>query len=141
MATALRRPFGRAERRADRDSRRGSAPRMAAARGVWAFGGLMRMIARAIRLVAGIVALIIVVAIVLRVAGANPANGIVRAFHDTGRWLVGPFHNVFTEKDPKASIALNWGLAAVVYLIVGTLIASLVVRLAPSGARMRRRAD
>lgn len=95
-------------------------------------------LARLIRLVAGIVALIIVVGIVLRLLSANMGNTIVRDLHDAASFLVGPFKNVFSLKNPKANIAANWGLAAIVYLLVGSLIANLLVRLAPRGSLSRR---
>jgi hypothetical protein len=94
----------------------------------------MVLIARTVRLIAGSVALVIVAAILLRVLGANASNSIVRDVHDAGKALVGPFDNVFSLKNPKASIGLNWGLAALVYLIVGGFIASLIARAAPRGA-------
>ena len=124
MAHALRRSYrtGGAGR---------SRSRMAAARGASAMGSLLLAIARLVRLAAWLVALVIVVAIVLRIAGANPGNVIVRDIHDVAKALVGPFHNVFTIKNPKASIAANWGLAAVVWLVVGSVIASLLTRIAP----------
>ncbi len=89
----------------------------------------MITVARLVRTVAGIVAAILVIGIVLRLVGANPANSIVSDIHDAGNWLAGPFRNVFTVKNGKEAIALNWGLAAVVYLIVGALLASLIARL------------
>jgi hypothetical protein len=98
----------------------------------------MLTIARLIRLVAGVVFLIIAVAIVLRVAGANPANAFVRDIHDAGRWLVGPFNNVFKIRKPKTDLAVNWGLAAVIYLLVGGFIANLLARIAPRGVHSRR---
>jgi hypothetical protein len=104
---------------------------MAAARGASAMGALFLALARVVRLAAYLVALVIVVAIVLRIAGANPANVIVRDIHNVAKALVGPFHNVFDIKNPKASIAVNWGLAAVVWLILGSVIASLLTRIAP----------
>jgi hypothetical protein len=107
---------------------------MAAARGASAVGTLMLMIARLVRLVTALVALVIVVAILLRVLSANPGNVVVKDIHDIGKFLVGPFHNVFSIKNPKVSIAANWGLAAVVWLIVGSVIASLIARISPRGA-------
>jgi len=92
-------------------------------------------LARIVRALAGLIALIIVVAIVLFVLGANQSNGIVSAIHDAGAWLVGPFKNLFSIHNPKLAMAVNWGLAALVYLIVGHVIASLLVRMTP-----RRRA-
>jgi hypothetical protein len=95
----------------------------------------MLALARLVRLVAGIVFLILVAAILLRVFGANPGNTIVSDVHSAGRWLAGPFRNVFSIKNPKESIALNWGLAAVIYLLVGHLIASLLARMGAGGFR------
>jgi hypothetical protein len=109
----------------------------AAAAGVAAgIGGVLLTIARLIRLVAGVVALVIGAAIVLRLLAANPANTVVRDVHDAGRALAGPFKDLFLIKNPKTSILVNWGIAAAVYLIVGGLIASLFARTA---RRARRR--
>jgi len=94
----------------------------------------MTTIARLVRLVAGIVALIIVVAIVLAVVKANPSNAIVGDIHDAGRWLAGPFKGMFTiHGHARGTLALNWGIAALVYLVVGSLIARLIIRAAPTG--------
>jgi hypothetical protein len=84
-----------------------------------------------VRTLAGLIALVIVAAIVLFVIGANPSNGIVSAIHDAGAWLVGPFENLFSIHNAKLAMAVNWGLAALVYLIVGHLIGSRLVRRAP----------
>jgi len=88
-------------------------------------------LARLVRTLAGIIALIIVVAIVLFLVGANPSNQIVSAIHDAGAWLAGPFKNLFSIHNPKLAMAVNWGLAALAYLIVGHIIASLLVRMSP----------
>jgi hypothetical protein len=72
-----------------------------------------------------------VTAIILVVIGANPSNGIVSAIHDAGARLVGPFKNLFSIHNAKLAMAVDWGLAALVYMIVGHLIASLLVRMAP----------
>ena len=88
-------------------------------------------IARLIRTVAVAVAVVIVVGIILRVVSANPHNAIVSDIHDAGNWLVGPFHSVFSVKDSKLELGLNWGLAALVYVAVGHLLARLVARVTP----------
>jgi hypothetical protein len=85
-------------------------------------------VARLIRTAAGVVAAVIVVGIILRLVSANPHNVVVSDIHDAGNWLVGPFHNVFSVSDAKLNLALNWGLAAVVYLVVGALLAGLLAR-------------
>ena len=92
-------------------------------------------LARLVRSLAGLIALVIVAAIVLFVLGANAGNDIVRAIHDAGAWLVGPFKNLFSIHNAKVAMAVNWGLAALAYLIVGHLLARLLARMTP-----RRRA-
>jgi hypothetical protein len=92
-------------------------------------------LARLVRTLAGLIALVIVAAIVLFVLGANQSNGIVSAVHDAGAWLVGPFKNLFSIHNAKLAMAVNWGLAALVYLVVGHFIATLLARM---GAPRRR---
>jgi hypothetical protein len=96
-------------------------------------------LARLIRTVAAVVAVVIVAAIILRLVGANPHNAIVSDIHDAGNWLVGPFHSVFSVSDAKLEMGLNWGLAALVYLFVGGLVASLLARGASSSRFSRTR--
>jgi hypothetical protein len=101
-------------------------------------GSFMLAIARLVRLITWLVVLVIVAAIVLRVLGANQGNTIVHDIHSVGQTLVGPFKNVFSIHKPKPAIAANWGLAALVYLIIGSLIASLIARMAPTGVHPSR---
>ena len=85
-------------------------------------------LARGVRLLAGVVALIIAVGILLVVLDANPNNGIASAVHDAGRWLVGPFDGLFSFHSAKVALAVNWGIAAVVYLALAALIVRLLRR-------------
>lgn len=98
----------------------------------------MLLVARLIRTVTTVVVLVIVLGIVLWVLSANPQNAIVSDIHDAAQWLVGPFKNVFSIKDPKVNLAVNWGLAALVYAVVGHLLASLVARSGAVGRRFGR---
>lgn len=136
MAHALRRGVRNDADTADRPAP--SRARVAGARGAWAVGSVFLAIARLIRVIVGLAVLVIVVAILLRVADANTGNVIVRDIHDVGKVLVGPFKNVFSIKNPKTAIAANWGLAALVWLIVGGFIASLIARIAPRGVHPAR---
>jgi hypothetical protein len=109
------------------------------------------LLARLVRLVTAVVVAIIVAGILLNVLDANMSNSIVSAINDAAKWLVGPFKDVFSPKDGKVRIAVNWGLAAVVYAIVGGIIAALLARAGlaaadgpgPGGGRgrWRRRRD
>jgi hypothetical protein len=87
----------------------------------------MILLARIVRLVAAVVIGFIVVGIVLHVVGANAGNGIVSFVYDVAGWLAKPFDNVFKIHDPKAQVAANWGLAAVVYAIAAALVTRLMM--------------
>src|SRR5690242_9565789 len=82
-------------------------------------GGL----ARAVSLAGTIVAAIIVIAILLVVLGANSSNGIVTAVHDAGQWLAGPFRHLFSFQKHKVEVAVNWGIAAVIWFALSRVIA------------------
>jgi len=75
-----------------------------------------------------VVVLIIVAGILLVVLKANPANSIVSEVHDWAHSLAGPFNGMFSFHSANDAIAVNWGIAAVLYLFVGGLIARLIGR-------------
>lgn len=106
-------------------TRRGRRRRGGAARA--ARGGLWT-VARLVQAVARIVALILVVGIALVVLDANQANGIVEAVLDAARFLAGPFDDMFKPEGAETRVAVNWGIAAAVYLIAGALVARLLRR-------------
>jgi hypothetical protein len=89
-------------------------------------GAAMGTLARVVHLIVGIVVLIVVAGIVLVLLKANPTNGIVSDVHDAARWLAGPFDGIFSFHSARVALAVNWGLAAVVYAVVGGLIARLL---------------
>ena len=99
----------------------------------------MLVVARLIRTVTALAVLLIVVGILLWVLSANPSNTIVSDVHDAANWLTTPFHGLFTIKNPKVHVAVNWGVAAVVYAIVGGFLASLVARAVARGRGFGRR--
>ena len=81
-----------------------------------------------IQTIAGVIAGIIILGIVLVLIKANPNNQIVDFILDVGRFLTTPFHNLFPQDNPRQDILVNWGIAAIVYLIVGALLARLARR-------------
>jgi hypothetical protein len=83
-------------------------------------------IARLISLIASIVALILIAGIVLVVLKANPSNQIVSAVTDAARWLAGPFDGMFSMAKHRVEVAVNWGIAAVVWFLVGRLLARVI---------------
>jgi hypothetical protein len=90
------------------------------------FGAVMGALARVVHLIVGIVVLIIVAGIVLVLLKANATNSIVSEVHGAARWLAGPFDGIFSFHSARVAVAVNWGIAAVVYLSVGGLISRLL---------------
>jgi hypothetical protein len=86
----------------------------------------MLLLARIVRTVTSVVVLFIVAGILLHVLGANGSNAVVSFVYDVAGWLVAPFKGLFSVSGAKLQIALNWGLAAIVYGIVGGLVSRLL---------------
>lgn len=115
---------GRFGRRDDDDRHRGGRRRG----GRSGSGGARSAIAKAITTIAAIIATLIVVGIVLVLLKANPANDIVDALREIARFFAQPFDAIFELERRRPEIALNWGIAAVVYLVIAGLIAKLLRR-------------
>jgi len=81
-----------------------------------------------IKIVGGLIVLILVGHVVLVVGDANPANEITRFVASWADRLQLGFRNLFTPSDTKVRIALNYGLAALAWLIVPWVLARLVRR-------------
>ena len=104
-----------------------------------AAGAGLGLLARVVMAIAGLVFIILAIGILLIMLGANQGNAIVQAVTSAARWLAGPFNGLFTLGDGTTSTALNWGIAALVYLIVGALIAGLLRRMGAAGRTRRGR--
>jgi hypothetical protein len=85
-------------------------------------------VARAVILVGTAVALVLVLGIVLVVLEANASNDLVQLVRDAANFLAGPFDGLFDLERFKVEVAVNWGIAAVVWYAVARLIASLLLR-------------
>jgi hypothetical protein len=79
-------------------------------------------IARIVRLIVGVIVAIILLAIVFVVLDANTGNGIVSTIRDWAGTLTGPFHHIFKTSSAKGTLALNYGIAVVVYLAIAAVI-------------------
>ena len=90
-------------------------------RGLWG-------VARIVSLITSVVVGLIVIAIILVLLDASRKNGIVDWLVNAGDTLTKPFHSIFNLDTRKATVAVNWGLAAVVYGLVGGFIAKLLRR-------------
>jgi hypothetical protein len=112
---------GRPESQATAHGRRGAALGRA-------YGAGSGLLARFVQLVLSGVLLIIVAGILLALLKANSGNSVVSEVHGWGRWLVGPFNGMFSFRHPRVAVAVNWGIAAVIYLFAGGLISRFIVR-------------
>ena len=91
-------------------------------------------IARLIMAIATLIALLIALAIVLRDVDANAGNTIVKGIHDGANFFAGAFTGLVTFKGhAKREITVDWGIAVLAYLIVGSLIARWIARVGRSG--------
>jgi hypothetical protein len=88
------------------------------------------LLATAISVVTTIVVLVLAVHIVFVAFEANTGNDLVNWFGDRATDLCWQFKDVFQPDNPKAEVAVNYGLAALVYLVVGRILVNLVRRLA-----------
>jgi hypothetical protein len=77
------------------------------------------MLARVVRVIAGVVLVLL---------KANRSNEVVTFFRDAASTLAGPFDGMFTLSPKRVETAVNWGIAAVVWYLVGHLVARLIGR-------------
>ena len=78
--------------------------------------------------IAALIAGIIVLGIVLVLIGANQQNTLVDLVLDVGRFFTRPFRDLFPQDDPEQDVLVNWGIAALAYLLLGAIIARIVRR-------------
>jgi hypothetical protein len=83
---------------------------------------------RAIAIVADIMAAILGLWILMYLLDANRANDFVQFIQDAARWLAGWSHDLFTFDEDWARVVAGYGLAAIVYLFVGHVIANRMYR-------------
>ena len=93
----------------------------------------MLLLARMVRMLTAAVVVVIVAGIVLHLLDANMGNALVSAINDVASWLTTPFQGIFSIDNNDTQLAVNWGLAALVYGIAGSVIASLLARAALAG--------
>ncbi len=97
----------------------------------------MSALANVFRIIAGLIAGVIAIGVILVVVDANESNTIVNAVLEVDRFLTDPFRRIVDLEKGKEhlQIAINFGIAAAVYLAIGFAIAALVRALAVRIAR------
>jgi hypothetical protein len=108
--------------------------RNAGAAAVGTAGAGVLLIARLVMTLASLIALLILLAIVLRDVDANANNTIVKGIHEGANFFAGAFTGLIRfNGHPKRAITVDWGIALVVYLIVGGLLSSVIARVGRGG--------
>ena len=93
---------------------------------------VLSLLATVVRVVASVIAGLIVVYAVFVFFEANPANPLVeftRGVRETFGWFT---ENLFAPEDPRIAEAVNAAVAALVWVVAGMLISKLIVRLTPA---------
>jgi hypothetical protein len=91
---------------------------------------------KAVGLLAGVVgwvgrliALVLVLHVVLVMGNANPDNPIASFVRGLAEPLALAFKTLFTPEDDKLGLLINYGLAAVFWLVVSSVVVRLIRRL------------
>ena len=93
---------------------------------------IFELAATIVRVVCSVIAALIVVHAVFVLFEANPTNPLVTftaGWRDTFGWFT---KDLFAPSDPKIAEAINDGLAALIWIVVGNLVSKLIVRVAPT---------
>jgi uncharacterized Tic20 family protein len=78
------------------------------------------VVAHIISAVFGLIALIILLHLAFVLLEANPHNPLVNFMADLANWFSWLFRDMFTGiEDPKVRAVVNYGIAALVYLLIG----------------------
>jgi hypothetical protein len=86
-------------------------------------------LALVVRWVGLIFALVLAAHVLLTVGHANPHNGITVFFADVADPLALAFRNLFTPANAELRVLVNYGLAALFWLIVSGVVTRLIRRL------------
>jgi hypothetical protein len=97
-------------------------------------GHILGIVAAIVRGVAAVIAAVMLVYALFILFGANPTNGLVTFTQSVYESFGGFTKDLFsTSSDPKYGAAINVALAAVIWVVVGSIVSKVIVRFAPSG--------
>jgi hypothetical protein len=89
------------------------------------------LLATAVRVVASVIGAMILIHAAFVLFEANPGNPLV----EFTNWFVQTFAwftvDLFTGPNPKMAQVINEALAAILYVVVGSLLSKMIIRLAP----------
>ncbi|MGH3451587.1 MAG: hypothetical protein ACRDQW_12860 [Haloechinothrix sp.] len=98
--------------------------------------GVVRMVNGIIRFATGLFAVVLAIHIALVVGEANMGNGFAQFISGWADGLGLGLANLFTPDNEKLQVALNEGIAALLWLLIGIGLTALIARiLTPDGGR------
>ncbi len=86
-------------------------------------------LATAVQVICTFAALFLAAYVVLTLGGANPDNGITEFVRSGANYVVLGFENLFTPEGERTRVLVNYGIAAIFWLVVGAIAARLIRRL------------
>ncbi|MGY1834003.1 hypothetical protein ACI79P_02710 [Blastococcus sp. SYSU DS0510] len=95
---------------------------------------MLSLVATIVRAVFSVIAAVLVVHAVFVLFEANPANVLVQfaaGWRDSFGWFT---RDLFTPSDPEVAEAVNTALAALIWVVAGSLLSKLIVKLAPASS-------
>jgi hypothetical protein len=87
------------------------------------------VVATVVRWVGLVFAVILVLHVIFTVGSANPGNGIVSWVRGWADSLAIGFKDLFEPNDAKLRVLVNYGIAALFWLIVSAIVAKLIRRI------------
>ena len=102
---------------------------------------IVEIVATVVRVVCSVIAAVIVIYAVFRLFEANPDNPLV-SFATGWREDFGWFTvSLFTKPNEKMAQVINALVAAIIWVVAGTLVSKLIVRLAPTGSPKKEKSE
>ena len=92
-------------------------------------GSVAGILATIVMVIAGIAAAILVLHIVFVIFKGNPSNTFVSHINDYANNLAGFFKDLFSFKNKKTNTLVNYGIAAIVWIVGGRIVASILNRI------------
>lgn len=89
---------------------------------------LLGALASLVRLVCRLIALLLVLYIAFVWGRANPANSWTVVVTNWAQRLNLGLGNLFSQPDPRVAVLINYGIAVVIWLVVGTVLSRLLRR-------------
>ncbi|MGH3624772.1 MAG: hypothetical protein ACRDQ5_23785 [Sciscionella sp.] len=87
---------------------------------------VVSVLASIVRWIGLIFALVLVLHVILSVGGANPENGITTFVKGWANGISFGFKDLFTPDNPKLRVLVNYGIAAIFWMVVTFIVAKLI---------------